>query len=169
MYDLKFTDAALTTWALLRQTWSMMDKVAETRLAKVGLTPEKIAVLWACREHPGPIIPAEIARLVSRESQSVTGLLNRMEAEGLVTRIPKRKGRPYTEIKLTQKGLDSCEKGVKILKGVVTECMSSLQAKELEQLNAPLRTLRQQAADGLHLEVSPPPSMGPEEAIPVKW
>jgi DNA-binding MarR family transcriptional regulator len=168
MYDLKFSDAALTTWALLRQTWSMMDKVAETRLAKVGLTPEKIAVLWACREHPGPLIPAEIARLVSRESQSVTGLLNRMESEGLVTRIPKRKGRPYTEIKLTEKGLEASDRGVKVLKSVIKECMSTLQADELERLYSPLRALRDQAADGLHVEVSPPPNIGPEEDIPVK-
>lgn len=169
MYDLKFSDAALTSWALLRQTWSMLDKVAETRLHKVGLTPEKIAVLWACREHPGPLIPAEIARLVSRESQSVTGLLNRMEADGLVTRIPKRKGRPFTEIRLTQKGEQATEKGVKVLKAVVKDCMSTLQADDLERLNSPLRALRQQAAEGLHLEVSPPPTLGPEQAIPVNW
>ena len=84
MYDLKFSEPSLTSWALLRQTWAVMDKLAEIRLAKVGLTPEKIAVLWACKEHPGPLIPAEIARFVSRESQSVTGLLNRMEREGFI-------------------------------------------------------------------------------------
>lgn len=76
MYDLQLSDRTLTTWALLRQTWSVMDKAAETRLAKVGLTPEKLAVLWICRDYPGLSTTAEIARFLSRQSQSVTGLLN---------------------------------------------------------------------------------------------
>ena len=154
MYDLKFPDARLTGWALLRQTWSLMEKLAETRLAKVKLTPEKVAVLWACTDSEGPLIPAEIARMVSRESQSVTGLLNRMEREGLVKRIPKRKGRPFTEIKLTQKGEDACKVGVDVLKSVISDVMSSIGDKELQQLQNPLRTIRQKVIDDLHLELT---------------
>jgi DNA-binding MarR family transcriptional regulator len=131
-----------------------MEKLAETRLAKVKLTPEKVAVLWACMDSEGPLIPAEIARIVSRESQSVTGLLNRMEREGLVKRIPKRKGRPFTEIKLTQKGEDACKVGVDVLKSVISDVMSSIGDKELEQLQNPLRTIRQKVIDDLHLELT---------------
>ena len=145
MYDLKFPDARLTGWALLRQTWSLMEKLAETRLAKVKLTPEKVAVLWACTDSEGPLIPAEIARMVSRESQSVTGL---------VKRIPKRKGRPFTEIKLTQKGEDACKVGVDVLKSVISDVMSSIGDKELQQLQNPLRTIRQKVIDDLHLELT---------------
>ena len=169
MYDLKLSDSALTTWALLRQTWTVLDKVAETRLAKIGSTPEQVAVLWICRDHPGPLIPSEIARLVSRQSQSVTGLINRMEQDGLVTRIPKRKGRPYTEIKLTAKGEELCNRGIEVLKSVITGIISSLTAEEIEQLQVPLRTLRQQALDGLYLELSLPPDVSPDETLPVKW
>lgn len=169
MYDLKFSDPALTSWALLRQTWSLMDKAAETRLGRIGLTPEKAAVLWACKEHPGPLIPAEIARYVSRESQSVTGLLNRMEEEGLIMRIPKRKGRPYTEIRSTDKGKTLCQQAIEILKSVVTETMSVLKDGDFERLNQPLRALRQQAAETLHLELTPPPSDSVRNTIPVNW
>jgi len=169
MYDLKFSDPALTSWALLRQTWSLMDKAAETKLGRIGLTPEKAAVLWACKEHPGPLIPAEIARFVSRESQSVTGLLNRMEEEGLIMRIPKRKGRPYTEIRATDRGKNLCLQAIDILKGVVTETMSVLKDGDFERLNQPLRALRQQAADTLHLELMPRPSGSPDNTIPVNW
>jgi DNA-binding MarR family transcriptional regulator len=88
-----------------------------------------------------------------------------MEKEGLITRIPKRKGRPYTEIKLTDSGKDLCEKGVEILKNVVSETMSPLRDGDFEKLNKPLRTLRQKAADNLHIELSPPPSISPEMEI----
>ncbi len=168
MYDLQLSDVGLTTWALLRQTWAVMEKVAETRLAEIGSTPERIAVLWACREHPGPLIPAEIARFVSRESQSVTGLINRMEAEGLVTRTPKRKGRPFTEIKLTAKGEELSAAGIKVLKNVIAGITSSLKPKDLEQIHEPLRALRQKAVEELHLELTLPPDLSTEETIVVK-
>lgn len=169
MYDLKFSEPSLTSWALLRQTWAVMDKVAEIRLAKVGLTPEKIAVLWACKEHPGPLIPAEIARFVSRESQSVTGLLNRMEREGLVTRIPKRKGKPFTEIRLTSKGEDICQKGIAIMKKVIDEQMTTLKDEERKQLDNRLRALRQQAVENLHIELTTPPNVAEDKNITLKW
>ncbi len=164
MYDLQFADKKLTTWALLRQTWSLMEKLAETRLAKVKLTPEKVAVLWACMDRPGPLIPAEIARIVSRESQSVTGLLNRMEREGLVKRIPKRKGRPFTEIKLTQKGEEACKAGVDILKKVIADVMSTPTEGQLDQLREPLLAIRGKVLDDLHIELSEFTREGPGAA-----
>ena len=169
MYDLQLSDRTLTTWALLRQTWSVMDKAAETRLAKVGLTPEKLAALWICRDHPGLLTTAEIARFLSRQSQSVTGLLNRMEEEGLVSRIPKRKGRPFTEIKLTDRGEQACGVGIAVIKSLIRETAPALSAEEQQQLHKLLGALRQRVVEDLHIELTPPPDFPAEEAIPVKW
>ena len=169
MYDLQLADPAFNTWALLRQTWSVMDRVAETRLAKVGLTPEKIAVLWICRDYSGLATTAEIARFVSRRSQSVTGLLNRMEIEGLVTRAPKRKGRPFTEAKLTAKGEELCCAGIKVIKSLIAETAPVLSEEDREQLHTFLGALRQQAVEDLHIEMTRPPDFEDEEAVHVKW
>jgi len=54
MYDYNFSDSAFTTWVLLRQTWSAIQKVAERKLAKLGLTPEQVDVLWICRDYHDP-------------------------------------------------------------------------------------------------------------------
>lgn len=169
MYDLQLSDRTLTIWALLRQTWSVMDKAAETRLAKVGLTPEKVGVLWICRDYPGLLTTAEIARFLSRQSQSVTGLLNRMEEEGLVSRIPKRKGRPFTEIKLTAKGEEACGVGIAVIKSLIRETAPVLSAEEQQQLHKLLGALRQQVVEDLHIELTPPPDFPTEEPIPVRW
>jgi DNA-binding MarR family transcriptional regulator len=123
MYDLEFTDTAMTTWTMLRQTWTAVNKMAEVKLAKVGLTPEKAAVLWLCRDYSGTLTPAEIARYLFRENQTIAGLLNRMEAEGLVKRVPKRKGHPFTEVRLTPKGEEACGPGVEAYKKVVTSAL----------------------------------------------
>ncbi len=41
------------------------------------MTPEKVAVLWACWDYPGQLTPAEISRLVSE------GLSNKEIAQAM--------------------------------------------------------------------------------------
>jgi DNA-binding MarR family transcriptional regulator len=170
MYDLEYQDPAMTTWALLRQTWIAVNKAAELKLAKVGLTPEKAAVLWACRDYPGILTPAEIARLVFRENQTIAGLLNRMEKEGLVTRVPKRKGHPFTEVKLTPKGEKLVGPGVEVLKGLIKGLASDLSIDEQKQFQKTLRKLRQKMLDEMHMELDKVPKVyTPGKPIPVNW
>jgi DNA-binding MarR family transcriptional regulator len=169
MYDLQLSDLTLTTWALMRQTWSVIDRAAEARLAKVGLTPEKVGVLWICRDYSGLLTTAEIARFLSRQSQSVTGLLNRMEEEGLVTRAPKRKGRPFTEVKLTEKGEKACRAGVAVVKVLVAETAPALSREERLRLHGYVEALRQRLVDNMHMELTSPPDLPAEVPIPVNW
>lgn len=169
MYDLKLLDPTLNTWALLRQTWTLMDKAAEAKLAKIRLTPEKLGVLWICRDFDGIVTTAEISRFLSRQSQSITGLLNRMEQEGLVRRTPKRKGRPYTEVKLTTTGQEACNAGASVVKTLIQDTASVFSTKDREQLHKLLRALRDHMADRLHIELTPPPDLAPDKAIDVKW
>jgi len=158
VYDFQFSDAALTAWVLMYQTWSAMYKAEERRFAKIGLTPEKVDVLWLCKIHPGPLTPAEIARVYFRKGQSVAGLLNRMEREGLVRRVPKRKGRPFTEIQLTPQGKELCPRGIEATTALVAKVMSGLSAEELKQLQKLLRKLRHSALEELNIELMPAPS-----------
>lgn len=158
MYDYQFSDAALTASVLLSQTWSTLYKAAERQLAKVGLTPEKIEALWVCRDHPGPLTPAELSRALFRESQTIAGLLTRMEREGLVRRVPKRKGHPFTEVQITARGEELCRPGIEVGTALIARIMSALSAEELEQLQKLLRKLRQNALEEVDMELLPPPS-----------
>jgi DNA-binding MarR family transcriptional regulator len=170
MYDFEFEETAMTTWAVLRQTWISVNKAAEVKLAKVGLTPEKAAVLWACKDYPGILTPAEIARLVFRENQTIAGLLNRMEKEGLVTRVPKRKGHPFTEVKATPKGEKMAGPGIEIYKNLIKGLVSGLTVEEQKQLQKLLKPLRQKMIDDLHMELAKqPPAFKVGKPISIKW
>ena len=168
MYDYKFGGTSLSAWAQLRHTWIAMNKVAETRLLEVESTPETVGVLWACRDYPGPLHPAEIARLVFRAPHTVVGMLNRMEKEGLVVRIPKEPGHPFTEVKLTAKGEEACAPAIDLLKDVIAETMSVLSEEELEQLLKLTRVLLLKALDMLHMKLKPSPGAPEEVTMPVK-
>ena len=169
VYDYQFSDPGLTTWVLLRQTWSAMLNVAEAKVRKTGLTPEQIDVLWTCRAHHGPLTPAEISRRIFRRTQTVAGLLNRLEREGLLIRIPKRKGRPFTQVQITAKGEEACEPALDVAKDLVTRLMSPLSEEEHQQLQKLLRVLLQKGVEEMHLELSPPPGFSAGEVIPVEW
>jgi len=169
VYDFELSDRALTTYTTLRQAWVAVNRLAEAKLAKLGLTPETIAVLWACRDYPGPLIPAEIARMTHRENQTIAGLLNRMEKAGLVERIPKRKGRPFTQVKITAKGEKLLAEGLPVFKTIVSDLMSDMPAEQQKQFQKWHRALRDKALEKLHLEVGPAVVGAPGKPVPVKW
>jgi len=169
VYDFEFSDEALTTYTALRQAWLAVNRLAEARLGKIGLTPETLAVLWAARDYPGTLIPAEIARMTHRENQTIAGLLNRMEKSGLLMRIPKRKGKPFTDVKLTDKGRKLCDEGVPILKSMVSDLLSRMPVKKQKECQEWHRGLRNKALDKLFLEVGPAKVGAPGKPIPVKW
>ena len=112
-----------------------MHRAVEKRLAKVGMTPEQVAVMWICRDCQGIASVAEISRFMSLQSQTITGLLNRMEEEGLVTRVPKRKGRPFTEVKLTEKGEEACRVCIAVIRILVSETKLVVSAEERQLLH----------------------------------
>jgi DNA-binding MarR family transcriptional regulator len=169
VYDFELSDRALTTYTTLRQAWVSANRLAEARLAKFGLTPETIAVLWACRDYPGVLIPAEIARMTHRENQTIAGLLNRMEKAGLVQRIPKRKGHPFTEVKITAKGEKLLADGLPVFRSIVSDLISDMPVEQQKQCQNWHRTLRDKALDKLHLESGPAVVGVPGKPVPVKW
>ncbi|MBE0480954.1 MAG: MarR family transcriptional regulator [Dehalococcoidia bacterium] len=169
MYDFYFPCAALTSFSMLRQGWIAMNKAIEAKLAKIGLTPEQLAVLWACRDYPGTLIPAEVARLLFRENQTIAGLLNRMERDGLIKRNAKRKGQPFTEIKITPKGEQIVEPGIAILKELVTEFGSDLSDGQHEQLQSLIRIMRDKALEKLYIEPAVPIGVRTGEPVAVNW
>ena len=159
MYDYQIPDARLAAWSLLFQAFYAAHKAEERRLykAKVGLTHEKLIVLYLATNYEGLLTPAEISRSLFRESQTIAALLSRMERDGLVKRVPKRKGKPYTEVKATAKGKELCGPAVEVAISFAMELMSCLSAEELEQLLKLLRKIRQKALDQLYIELLPPP------------
>ena len=157
MYDFQFPNGALTAWVLIYQTCTAIDRAKERQLAKVGLTPEKLDVLWTCRDYPAPVTPTELSRALSRQSQSVAGLLTRMEREGLVKRVPKRDKRLFVEVQITAKGEEILRPGLEMLGDLMAEILSGLTTEELEQLQEVCGKLRQNALEQLQMELVPPP------------
>jgi len=167
MYDYTFSHEAFTTSVLLGQAWQTMYNTLESKLAKLDLTPQQAYVLWFCKYYPPPLTPAEIARMLFRKSQSIAGLLARMEKEGLVKRVPKRKGHPFTEVQITAEGEKRLRDGIKVILANAEKFMSSLSEEEDEQLRKLLRKVRENGLKELREELKPVPGFAPGEVIKV--
>lgn len=157
LYDYKFPEARITGYTLLSNTWRAIHRVLERGLVEVGITPEKAHVLWVCVQHPGVVTPAELGRILFRESESIAGLLGRMQREGLVTRVPKRKGHPFTEVRITAKGEELIHSATTLWASLAEGVISPLSEEEVEQLSTLLRKLLNNAIEELNIELKPWP------------
>jgi DNA-binding MarR family transcriptional regulator len=98
-------DEYFLLWTLIAQTKDAILRARERDYARYGITNERRAVLYTIQKNGGHTTPVEIARHLFRELHTVTEMLKRMEASGLVERY-EGSGRSKVEVRMTDKGLD---------------------------------------------------------------
>ena len=71
-------------WWLILHVERAMYKARAAELARYGITPEQAGVLYVVQTIGPRATPAQISRWVVREPHSISGLLQRMEKDGLI-------------------------------------------------------------------------------------
>ena len=126
-----YHDETLNLIMSMKTTSEIIWTYAETTLQKkLKTTPERIACLMVCRklkENNELVISAQIARILNKQSQSIVGVLNRLEREGYVTRISKRKGQPYTIINITERGSTLLDNAINVIQQMHNELSSTIE------------------------------------------
>ena len=136
----------------LRHASALVDRYAERTLLDIGITPERLIALWVIKSavvDNKKANPMLVSDMMASEPQTVAGLLNRMEKEGLITRDRKRKGQNYTALSLTKAGEKKLSDGI--------DCIIMLLSEFAEhfELSAPLFTVADTAAEAMHLRATP--------------
>ncbi len=98
-------DEYFVLWTLIAQTKDAILKARERDYSRYGITNERRAILYTIQKNGGHTTPVEIARHLFREIHTVTEMLKRMEASGLLERY-EGSGRSKVEVRLTDRGLD---------------------------------------------------------------
>lgn len=99
------TDRDYRLFTLLRQTADAATRSRDKELMKTGLTATAADCLFAMKAIGLEANPAQISRWMFRQSHSVSGLLNRLEASGYIKRtkdLPQRGD--MVRVSLTEKG-----------------------------------------------------------------
>ncbi|MBM3679697.1 MAG: MarR family transcriptional regulator [Actinobacteria bacterium] len=120
-----------------------LQRSMDATLAGLGLTWEDFKVLSTLGISPSRRRSAgELARKLEITSGSMTNRIDRLEAAGLVRRVPNPDDRRGVLVELTSEGLAAWQRSVEVQAGREQEiATAALERDELEQLNGYLRRL----------------------------
>ncbi len=125
---------------LLRRAHQLATAIALEQLAEFNLTPIQFGLLIVLNERPG-IDAKTLCQTLALDRASLTGVLDRMEASGLVTREMDPNDRRARVLTLTPEGRDvfkrSSRKGV----GTQLEILDALTPAERTRFMKLLRKL----------------------------
>ena len=137
------TDGDFKLWVLLSQTCHAIVTASENELRQIGISSGQAAVLSIVKTVTVPATPAEISRWLFRQPHTVSGLLNRMEKQGLVRKVNDLERKNMIRIVITEKGEQAYQRsrGVKVIRKILP-CLSP---EERDNLRTYLETLRNKA------------------------
>lgn len=140
-------DPDYNLWGLLSRTRDMIFKARAKEFASIGLTPRQASALLAIAAIGDKATPAEISRRLLREPHSVSGLLQRMERDGLVRQTNDLERKNLIRVNLTEKGQQA------LALSRSNECLhrifSPLSAEQRQQLESILEILMVKAVEEL--------------------
>ena len=130
-------------WENMVITCMTLQRARELELAQVGLTMPQAGVLYFLKITKEPLTPMKLSRLMSRQPHTLSALVSRMEAQGLVKTTKDLKKKNWVRVSLTKKGQQAFKRqmGQKLARNV-TSCLSK---KELETMPPICSRLRAEA------------------------
>jgi DNA-binding MarR family transcriptional regulator len=100
---------------------------------KYSITSAQLNCLLALYEN-GPLPPSQIAKHMMVKSSTVTGVIDRLEQKGLLTRQRNSPDRRIINIQLTQGGKKMAKVAPPPIQQRVVDGLQQLSAKELDQI-----------------------------------
>ena len=131
-------------WVLITEIYWMSYKLLERRFYHLGVSASQARVLAVLHFSAGPIKPSLVATLLFQETQSITGILHRIESRGWVQRLPDPNDRRAVGLELTEKGREITDEIVKISDELYDDLFGNkvLTASEKRQIEVILKKVR---------------------------
>jgi DNA-binding MarR family transcriptional regulator len=133
------------TWTNLNVTYVALRRARELELARFGLSVPQAGVLYFLKTSKEPLTPMKLSRIMSRKPHTLSALINRMEANGLVKTTRDLKRKNWLRVSLTKKGDEAFKRQWSEKATMnVTSCLSK---REEDELNAICKKLHGKAAE----------------------
>jgi len=140
---LTFMDPSLLPWVLVSEIYWMSYKLLERRFYDLGVSASQARAMAVLHYATEPVKPSELATLLFQETQSVTGILNRIEARGWIARTPDQDDRRAVRLSLTPAGRKVTEQIVAISKDLYDDLFAAALTKaDRRHLEEALRKVR---------------------------
>lgn len=130
-------------WVLITEIYWMSYKLLERRFYHLGVSASQARVLAVLHFSDEPIKPSLVATLLFQETQSITGILHRIEARGWVSRLPDPNDRRAVGLDLTDSGREISEEIVRISSELYDDMFGSvISATEKKSIETILKKVR---------------------------
>jgi DNA-binding MarR family transcriptional regulator len=137
------TKAKLRLWIrLLRASRFIEAKVRARLKAEFNCTLPRFDVMAALYRQPEGMLMSEISRFLMVSNGNVTGIVDRLVADGLAVRSQRDGDRRTAFIKLTRKGRARFEAMAKAHQAWIDELLGELSVAEANELSAKLKAFR---------------------------
>ena len=135
-----FLNSDYNLYLLIYLTHAALFKARYNEIKGVGVTSMELALLTVVQGLGEPTTPTEISRWMMRKRPTISGLLNRMEKNGLIRRTGYQTNRRSTKVSMTNKGREALKRasGQDILNRIIGE----MSEEEYKQLWALLEKLK---------------------------
>lgn len=118
--------------SMFRDRWRRIQRLSERNLAASGLSVSELRILKMLKAGPSPM--ARFANELYMTPASVTGLVDKLEAERLVERERGAEDRRVVRVRITPRGSARLESGLKLNNKFTTHAFKSLTREEARQL-----------------------------------
>ena len=139
----------MAEWKAIYQAYNAIFKLTELVLLPHRLSLPQIYLLGVLKNGGGILTTGEIGRAMIKASQTITGLVDRLEEPGLVERVFDRSDRRKTWVRLTDQGERKLAEAFPVAERLAEELSSVLTDQELQDLQAKVEKLRSAAMDRL--------------------
>jgi DNA-binding MarR family transcriptional regulator len=130
-------------WILITEIYWMSYKLLERRFYHLGVSASQARVLAVLHFSDEPIKPSLVATLLFQETQSITGILHRIESRGWVRRLPDPGDRRAVGLELTDKGREITAEIIQISQELYDDMFGvALNATEKKSIETVLKKVR---------------------------
>lgn len=132
---------------LLSKANQMSIRFLAQKVAELSITPVQALVLGFLSDEDR-ITSSELGKRTELDSATMTGILDRLEAAGLIERQGNPADRRSIKIHLTEQGKALAGEAVRIIAEANREFLAILTEQEQEELRSLIRKLRDQSGRG---------------------
>jgi MarR family 2-MHQ and catechol resistance regulon transcriptional repressor len=136
----KKADVALSMWVKLARASATFGKLTGEHIRSFGLTEPQFGAL-ECLGHLGPMTIGQLCKKQLVSGGNMTVVIDNLEKEGLVERVPSKEDRRSILVRLTDKGTKLFDEIFKQHAQCVAKLASVLTESEQEELGKLLKKL----------------------------
>jgi len=145
-------------WVMLEQAHAAVFAAREKELAQYKLSPMKTAALHIINTIGDETTPAQISRWILRKPHTISGLLDRMEKDGLITKTKNLPKKNLVRVTMTEKGKKALRQAYK--RESLARAISAIPVAERLKLYSQLEKIRNKSLKLSGFPKSPfPPSL----------